>query len=49
MQQTMNLAARVFEPSESQHEWDLYRLIATTSAEEAWRPLAEHACPLVKA
>ena len=39
----------VKKPSESRHEWDLYKLIATTPAEEAWRPLSEHACPLVKA
>ena len=39
----------VKKPSESKHEWDLYKLIATTPAEEAWRPLAEDACPLVKA
>ena len=36
-------------PAESKHEWDLYKLVATTSAEEAWRPLSEGACPLVKA
>ena len=35
-------------PSESKHEWDLYKLIATTPAEEAWRPLPEGACPFVK-
>jgi branched-chain amino acid transport system substrate-binding protein len=39
----------VKKPSESRHEWDLYKLIATTPAEEAWRPLSEGACPLVKA
>jgi branched-chain amino acid transport system substrate-binding protein len=39
----------VKKPSESRHEWDLYKLIATTPADEAWRPLSEHACPLVKA
>ncbi len=39
----------VKKPSESRHEWDLYKLITTTPAEEAWRPLSEHACPLVKA
>ena len=36
-------------PSESKHEWDLYKLIATTAAEDAFRPLSEHACPIVKA
>ena len=39
----------VKKPSESRHEWDLYKLIATTPADEAWRPLSEHACPLIKA
>jgi branched-chain amino acid transport system substrate-binding protein len=39
----------VKKPSESRHEWDLYKPLATTTAEEAWRPLSEHACPLVKA
>jgi branched-chain amino acid transport system substrate-binding protein len=36
-------------PAESRHEWDLYKLIATTPAEEGFRPLAEGGCPLVKA
>ena len=40
---------QVKQPSESRHEWDLYKLVATTPAEAAWRPLSEHACPLVKA
>src|SRR5271165_5377267 len=35
----------VKKPSESRHEWDMYRLVATTPAEQAWRPLSEHACP----
>jgi branched-chain amino acid transport system substrate-binding protein len=35
-------------PSESSQAWDLYKLIATTPAEEAWRPLLEHACPMLK-
>jgi branched-chain amino acid transport system substrate-binding protein len=38
----------VKKPSESKHEWDLYKLIATTPAEDAWRPLSEGGCPLVK-
>jgi branched-chain amino acid transport system substrate-binding protein len=36
-------------PAESKHEWDLYKLIGTTPADEAFRPLSENACPLVKA
>jgi branched-chain amino acid transport system substrate-binding protein len=39
----------VKKPSESKQEWDVYKLIATTPAEEAFRPLSEGACPLVKA
>ena len=39
----------VKKPSESKHEWDLHKLIATTPAEEAWRPLSEGTCPLIKA
>jgi branched-chain amino acid transport system substrate-binding protein len=39
----------VKKPSESRHAWDLYKLIATTPAEDGWRPLSEGACPLVKA
>jgi branched-chain amino acid transport system substrate-binding protein len=38
----------VKKPSESEHAWDLYRLVATTPADQAWRPLSDHACPLVK-
>ncbi len=39
----------VKKPSESKQEWDLMREIAVTPAEDAFRPLSEHACPLVKA
>jgi branched-chain amino acid transport system substrate-binding protein len=38
----------VKKPSEVRHDWDLYRLIGTTPAEEAFRPLSESACRLVK-
>jgi branched-chain amino acid transport system substrate-binding protein len=38
----------VKQPSESKHAWDLYKLIGTTPAEEAFRPLSDNACPLVK-
>ncbi len=34
-------------PAESQHEWDIYKLLATTPAEQAFRPLNEGGCPLV--
>ena len=35
-------------PTESKGEWDLYKLVSTIPAAEAFRPLAESACPLVK-
>jgi len=39
----------VKKPSESKSEWDLYKLLATTPADEAFRPLADGKCPLVHA
>ncbi len=38
----------VKKPSESRHAWDLYKLISTTPADDAFRPLSDNACPLVK-
>ena len=38
----------VKKPAESKGPWDYYKLIATVPANEAFRPLAESACPLVK-
>ncbi|WJR81985.1 ABC transporter substrate-binding protein [Bradyrhizobium sp. NP1] len=35
-------------PEESTAAWDYYRLLATIPAEEAFRPLSESSCPLVK-
>ncbi len=35
-------------PSESKQPWDVARVVATTPAEEAFRPLNEGGCPLVK-
>jgi branched-chain amino acid transport system substrate-binding protein len=35
-------------PAESQYPWDYYKLIATIPTDEAFRPLAESECPLVK-
>ena len=43
--------ARLFEvkrPEESRGPWDYYKLLQTTPAEEAFRPLAEGGCPLVR-
>ena len=38
----------VKKPSESKYPWDYYKLIATIPADEAFRPLAQSECPLVK-
>jgi branched-chain amino acid transport system substrate-binding protein len=34
-------------PSESKEPWDYYKLVATTPAEQAFRPLSESECSLV--
>jgi branched-chain amino acid transport system substrate-binding protein len=39
---------QVKKPEESKGEWDLYRLVATIPAAEAFRPLGDGGCPLVK-
>ena len=39
----------VKKPGESKGPWDYYTLLATTPADEAFRPLAAGGCPLVKA
>ena len=38
----------VKKPSESKQPWDYYKLIATVPAEQAFQPLSESRCPLVK-
>ena len=35
-------------PAESKEPWDYYKLIATTPAAEAFRPLSDGGCPMVK-
>ena len=40
---------QVKKPDESKGPWDYYKLIRTTPAEQAFRPLNEGGCPLVKA
>jgi branched-chain amino acid transport system substrate-binding protein len=35
-------------PAESKYPWDYYKLVATIPADEAFRPLAQSECPLVK-
>ncbi|KMQ75608.1 ABC transporter substrate-binding protein [Marinobacter subterrani] len=39
--------AEVKTPAESKGEWDLYDIVRTIPAEEAFRPLSESKCPLV--
>jgi branched-chain amino acid transport system substrate-binding protein len=36
-------------PAESRMPWDVYRLVATTSGETAFRPLADGNCPMIHA
>jgi branched-chain amino acid transport system substrate-binding protein len=38
----------VKKPSESKEPWDDFKLVATIPAEEAFRPLSQSTCPLVK-
>jgi branched-chain amino acid transport system substrate-binding protein len=38
----------VKKPSESKEPWDDYRLVATIPAEEAFQPLSQSTCPLIK-
>ncbi len=38
----------VKKPEESRGPWDLYRILATVPADQAFRPLAEGGCPLVR-
>ena len=38
----------VKKPSESKEPWDDYKLVATIPAEEAFQPLAQSTCPLIK-
>ena len=40
---------QVKKPSESKKPWDYYKLVTTVPAEEAFRPLKDGGCPLVKA
>ena len=38
----------VKKPQESKGPWDYYKLVGTTPGDQAFRPLSESACPLVK-
>ena len=35
-------------PAQSRGEWDLLRTVASTEADEAWRPMKDGGCPFVK-
>jgi branched-chain amino acid transport system substrate-binding protein len=35
-------------PEESKSEWDVYTVKKVLSPEQAWRPMSEGGCPLVK-
>jgi branched-chain amino acid transport system substrate-binding protein len=35
-------------PAESKYAWDYFKLVSTIPADEAFRPLSQSACPLVK-
>ena len=39
---------QVKKPSESKGEWDYYKLVSVIPRDEAFRPLSESTCPLVK-
>jgi branched-chain amino acid transport system substrate-binding protein len=38
----------VKKPEESKGKWDVMKVVATISPAEAWRPLSEGGCPLIK-
>jgi hypothetical protein len=40
--------AQVKMPSESKGPWDYYKILATIPGDQAFRPLAEGGCPLVR-
>lgn len=38
----------VKKPEESKGKWDVMKVVATIPAAEAWRPLSEGGCPMIK-
>src|SRR6201985_291773 len=42
------LLVQVKSPEESKYPWDYYKVLATLPADQAFRPLSESECPLVK-
>jgi branched-chain amino acid transport system substrate-binding protein len=41
-------AARIKAPAESKYPYDYYEIVWTVAADDAWRPVAESACSLLK-
>jgi len=39
---------QVKSPAESKNEWDIYKVLAAVPGDDAYRPLAQGGCPLVK-
>ena len=42
------LLVQVKTPAESKYPWDYYKVLATIPGDQAFRPLSESECPLVK-
>ena len=42
------LLVQVKKPSESKYPWDYYNIKAVIPGDQAFRPLSQSACPLVK-
>lgn len=42
------LLVQVKKPAESKYPWDYYKVLATIPGDEAFRPLSESECPLIK-
>jgi branched-chain amino acid transport system substrate-binding protein len=42
------LLVQVKTPAESKYPWDYYKVLATIPGDQAFRPIAESECPLVK-
>jgi branched-chain amino acid transport system substrate-binding protein len=42
------LLVRVKTPAESKYPWDYYKVLAAIPGDQAFRPIQESECPLVK-
>lgn len=42
------LLVQVKSPSESRYPYDYYKVLATIPGDQAFRPLSESECPLIK-